>query len=79
MRTRGLTYELIIVVAATMTGCAADGSRMNMASQEAVKPVSAREAVNRAFDHWQQAVVLRDEARRLELEGRLAMHRTAEK
>jgi len=79
MRTRGLTYGLIIVVAATMTGCAADESRMNMASEETVKPVSAREAVNRAFDHRQQAAVLRDEARRLELEGRLAMHWTAEK
>lgn len=57
---RGLTYGLIIVVAAMMTGCAADGSRMNMASEEAVKPVSAREAVNRAFDHRQQAAVLRE-------------------
>lgn len=44
-----------------------------------LKPVSERESVNRAFDHRPQAVVLRDEARRLELEGRLAMHRTAEK
>jgi hypothetical protein len=44
MRTRRLTYGLLIVVAATMTGCAADGSRMNMASEEGVKPVSAREA-----------------------------------
>lgn len=79
MRTRGLTYGLIIVVAATMTGCAAVGSPMNMASEEAVRPVSAREAVNRAFDYRQQAALLRDEARRLELEGRSAMHRTAEK
>ena len=34
--------------------------------------------MNRTFDHRPQSAVLRDKARRLELEGRLAMHRTAE-
>ncbi len=79
MRARALTYGLTIVVTATMTGCATDGSRMNVASREAVKLVTAREAVDRAFEYRQQAAVLRDEARRLELEGRLTMHRAAEK
>ncbi len=80
MRARALIYGLTIVVAATMAGCAADGgSRMNVASGEAVKPVTAREAVDRAFEYGQQVAVLRDEARRLELEGRVAMHRAAEK
>jgi hypothetical protein len=79
MRARALTYGLIIIVAATMTGCAADGSPTNVASGEAVKLVTAREAVDRAFEYRQQAAVLRDQARRLELEGRVPMHRAAEK
>jgi hypothetical protein len=62
-----------------MTGCAADGSPTNVASGEAVKLVTAREAVDRAFDYRQQAAVLRHQARRLELEGRVPMHRAAEK
>jgi hypothetical protein len=79
MRARALAYALIIIVAATMTGCAADGSPTNVASGEAVKLVTAREAVDRAFEYRQQAAVLRDQARRLELEGRVPMHRAAEK
>jgi hypothetical protein len=79
MRARALTYGLIIIVAATMTGCAADGSPTNVASGEAVKLVTAREAVDRAFEYRQQAAVLRDQARRLELEGRVPMHRAAER
>lgn len=74
MRSSGLVYGLIIVVAATMAGCAADGDRTKSASEETVKPLAAREAVDRAFDYRQQAAVLRDEARRLELEGRWAIH-----
>ena len=79
MRTSALTYGLIIIVAATTTGCAAEGSPTNMATREAVKLVTAREAVDRAFEYRQQAAVLRDQARRLELEGRVPMHRAAEK
>ena len=79
MRARVLTYGLIIIVAATMTGCTADWSATNVASREAVKLVTAREAVDRAFEYRQQVAVLRDQARRLELEGRVPMHRAAEK
>ena len=79
MRERALTYGLLIIVAATMTGCAADGYPPNVASGEAVKVVNAREAVDRAFEYRQQVAVLRDQARRLELEGRVPMHRAAEK
>jgi hypothetical protein len=79
MRTRALTYGLIIIVAATMTGCTADGSPTHVASSEAVKLVTAREAVDRAFEYRQQAAVLRDQARRLELAGRMPMHQAAEK
>jgi len=50
-----------------------------MATREAVKLVTAREAVDRAFEYRQQAAVLRDQARRLELEGRMPMDRAAEK
>jgi len=50
-----------------------------MAAREAVKLVTAREAVDRAFEYRQQAAVLRDQARRLELEGRMPMDRAAEK
>jgi len=62
-----------------MTGCAADGYSTNVASREAVKLVTAREAVDRAFEYRQQAATLRDLARWLELEGRIPMHRAAEK
>jgi ribosomal protein L13 len=79
MRARALTYGLAIIVAATMTGCAADGYPPNVASGEAVKVVNAREAVDRAFEYRQEAAALRDLARRLELEGRMTMHRAAEK
>jgi len=79
MRARVLTYGLIIIVAATMTGCAAEGSPTKMASGEAVQLLTAREAVDRAFEYRQQVAVLRDQARRLELEGRVPMHRAAEK
>jgi hypothetical protein len=79
MRARALTYGFIIIVAATMTGCAIDGSPTNVASGEAVKLVTAREAVDRAFEYREQAAALRDQARRLELEGRVPMHRAAEK
>jgi len=79
MRARALTYGLIIIVAATMTGCAAHGHATNVASEETVKLITAREAVDRAFEYRQQAAVLRDQARRLELEGWVAMHRATEK
>ena len=79
MRARALTYALVIIVAATMTGCAAEGSPTKMASGEAVQLLTAREAVDRAFEYRQQVAVLRDQARRLELEGRVPMHRAAEK
>ena len=35
--------------------------------------------MDRAFEYRQQAAVLRDQARRLELEGRMPMDRAAEK
>ena len=73
MRTSALTYGLIIIVAATTTGCAAEGSPTKMASGEAVQLLTAREAVDRAFEYRQRAAVLRDQAKRLELEGRMPM------
>jgi DNA-directed RNA polymerase subunit H (RpoH/RPB5) len=51
----------------------------NVASGEVVKLVTAREAVDRAFEYRQQAAGLRDQARRLELEGRVPMHQAVEK
>ncbi len=79
MRARAVAYGLTIIVAATMAGCAADGSPTNVANREAVDLVNAKEAVARAFEYRQQAAALRDLARRLELEGRIPMHRAAEK
>ena len=79
MRARALTYGLTIIVAATMTGCAADKYPTNVATGETVNFVNAREAVDRAFEYRQQAAALRDLARRIELEGRITMHRAAEK
>ena len=72
MKARALTYGLTIVVGAAMAGCAADGSRTNLSSGEAVKPVTAREAVDRDFEYRRQAAVLRDTARSLELEAQVA-------
>lgn len=73
MRARALTYGLTIIVAASMGGCIADGSRTDLSSGQAVKPVTAREAVDRDFGYRQQAAVLRDRARSLELEAQVAM------
>ena len=79
MTARALTYGLIIIVAATLPGCAADGHPQKVLSEEAVQLVTASEAVDRAFEYHQQAAVLRDQARRLGLEAGLLMHRAAEK
>jgi hypothetical protein len=74
MRVRALIYGLTIVVAAAaLGGCAADGLGTNLSSGEAVKLVTIQEAVDRDFGYRQHATVLRDRARSLELEAQVAM------
>ena len=74
MRVRALMSGLTIIVATAATGgCASDRLATPVSSGEAVTLVTAQEAVDQDFRYRQQATVLRDVARSLELEAQVAM------
>jgi hypothetical protein len=79
MKTTLLTYATTLLMSLTLAACTTNGSQTNVASDESVQPVSAREAADRAFEYRRQAAILRDQATRLELEAQVAMEEPATK